>query len=165
MSHSVPATVLAFGTACRRVRNRETLHLRRHAALVLAPPRSGLYPRGVSVPDALPPPTSAEDLELRARALETVLALARISATAEGLQALAAEAVAVVQAYTGCPAVCIFRYDEIRRVFLLLAQRGFDAGHFPPLSSALPAEGSLTGVAAVRRQTVMTSDIASDPRI
>ncbi len=119
----------------------------------------------MSSPYALPPPISPGDIELRAKALETVLALARISATAEGLEALAAQAVAVVQAYTAAPAVCIFLYDERRRVFRLLAEQGFDVEHFPPPSSALPADGSLTGLAAARGQTVTSSDISADLRI
>ena len=56
------------------------------------------YPEAVSDLGTLPPAAAAEDLLLRARALETVLALARISAEAEGLEALAAQATEVVQA-------------------------------------------------------------------
>ena len=48
---------------------------------------------------------------------------------------------------------------------MLLAQRGFDPSHFTTASTALPAEDSLTGLAAARGQTVTSSDIVSDPRI
>src|SRR5512142_368063 len=63
--------------------------------------------------DALP--VSVDEVALRARALETVLGLARIAASATRAEELAQRAVAAVQAYTGAPGVCIFRYDEAGR--------------------------------------------------
>ncbi len=104
------------------------------------------------------------ELEHRARALATMLRLADIVATAEGLPEVAERAVHAVQAYTDCPGIVLFRYDRTHRVFEMVAQRGFDVSRYER-GTRLPAEGSLTGIAAARREVVTTREIASDPRV
>jgi len=105
-----------------------------------------------------------EDLAIRARSLETVLELARILAAADGLATLAERAVEAIQRYTGCPGVALFRLDRPRRLFVTLAQRGFDPGRFGQ-GFTLPYQGSLTGLAAERGRSLSTSDLAADARV
>jgi signal transduction histidine kinase/CheY-like chemotaxis protein len=107
---------------------------------------------------------SREELIGRARALKTVLRVAHAVTTARGVQELAERFVEAVAAYTRFPSVVVLRFVPTRQLFEILAQRGFDESQFPP-RKALPAKGSLTGLAAERRQVLTTEDIAGDDRV
>jgi signal transduction histidine kinase/CheY-like chemotaxis protein len=105
-----------------------------------------------------------EELIERARALQTVLLVARAVSTAGDLDDLAARFTEAVVAYTRFPSIVVLRYVPEQDAFVILAQRGFDESKFPP-RAALPAKGSLTGLAAERREVVTTEDLANDPRV
>jgi signal transduction histidine kinase/CheY-like chemotaxis protein len=109
---------------------------------------------------ALPRPELVE----RARALQTVLRVARATARARSVEELAERFVEAVSAYTRFPAVVVLRFLPAQETFELVAQRGFDESKFPP-RKALPARGSLSGLAAERRQILTTEDIAQDDRL
>jgi signal transduction histidine kinase/CheY-like chemotaxis protein len=100
--------------------------------------------------------------ELHRRALDAVLALTAIVASARSEEELAERAVEAVQRYTGAAGVAIYLHDEPRRCFTLLAQRGPDDSEPPP---DIPIERSLTGLAAARGHTVTVPDLGSDERI
>jgi signal transduction histidine kinase len=106
-----------------------------------------------------------EDLVARARALQTVLRVASAVTTARGVEDLSRRFAEAVAAYTRFPSVVVLRFSPTREVFDLVAQHGFDESKFPADVRALPAKGSLTGLAAERREILTTDDIASDDRL
>ncbi len=106
-----------------------------------------------------------EELVERARALHTVLRVAEAVANASDVTDLSQRFVDAIVQYARYPSVCLFRYRPSARAFELLAQRGFDLAHFAVAGTRLPADGSLTGIAAARRAIVTTSDVAKDERI
>jgi signal transduction histidine kinase/CheY-like chemotaxis protein len=106
-----------------------------------------------------------EELVERARALQTVLRVAQAVSAARDVADLSERLIEAVIAYTRFPSVCVFRFHPQRQTFDLVAQRGFDVGSLPRPSQHLPAEGSLTGLAAKLRRTLTTEDIAGDVRL
>src|SRR5258708_7871680 len=83
----------------------------------------------------------------------------------EELVDLARRFVDAVAAYTRFASVCLFRYRPKEQVFVLLAERGFDMTDYPAPASRLPWDGSLTGLAASRREILSTEDIHLDARV
>ncbi len=100
----------------------------------------------------------------RARALQTVLRVAGAVASASSLTDLAGRFAAAVAVYTRFPAVVVLRLVPEEANFVMLAQHGFDESKFPP-TKALPAKGSLTGLAAERRAVTATEDLTTDDRL
>ena len=107
---------------------------------------------------------SREELVERARALQSVLRIARAVVSTETLDELAERFVEAVAAYTRFPAVVVLRYVPDREGYEIVAQRGFDESKFPP-RAILPAKGSLTGLAVERREILTTEDIEHDARV
>jgi signal transduction histidine kinase/CheY-like chemotaxis protein len=105
-----------------------------------------------------------EELVERARALQTVLRVSRAVTTARSGEELAARFVEAVVAYTQFPSVIVWRFDPAQDGFEMLAQRGFDESKFPA-RKFLPLKGSLTGLAAERRNIVVSEDIEHDERV
>jgi len=105
-----------------------------------------------------------EELVGRARALQTVLRVARAVSNARSLSELAERFAGAVAAYTRFPAVVVLRYVPEHAHFELLAQHGFDESKFPPRTT-LPLKGSLSGLAAEYREVMTTEDIAGDDRV
>jgi signal transduction histidine kinase/CheY-like chemotaxis protein len=116
------------------------------------------------IPDADLASVPREELIERARALQTVLRVGQAVANARDVEDLANRFAEAVAAYTRFASVAVLRFVEAKGVFELVAQRGFDASKFPP-PAALPLKGSLTGLAAERRQVLTTDDIATDQRL
>jgi signal transduction histidine kinase/CheY-like chemotaxis protein len=120
----------------------------------------------------MPSERSTEDVDLaalpagellaRARVLQTVLKVVHDVTPARTLNEVAQRFVDAIAAYTRFPSLVVWRYQPAESGFAILAQRGFDESAFPP---RLPARGSLTGLAAERREMLTTDDIANDDRI
>ena len=106
-----------------------------------------------------------EELLDRARALRTVLQVAEAVGTAGSPEELATRFVDAVVEYTRFPSVVLFRYEPGDETFHALASRGFDISLFGSVSSHLPMKGTLTGLAATRREVFAIEDVASDDRI
>jgi signal transduction histidine kinase len=104
-----------------------------------------------------------DELIERARALQTVLRVAAVVTSARSLEELADRFVQAVAAYTRFPSVVVWRFAPQKAAFELLAQRGFDTTKIP--TKALPAKGSLTGLAAERGRVLTSEDIAGDDRV
>jgi signal transduction histidine kinase len=118
----------------------------------------------VEIPEADLASVSREELIERARALQTVLRVGQAVARARGVEDLAKRFAEAVASYTRFASIAVLRFAEAKGAFDLVAQRGFDTSKFPPPPS-LPLKGSLTGLAAERRQVLTTDDIANDERV
>jgi signal transduction histidine kinase/CheY-like chemotaxis protein len=106
-----------------------------------------------------------EELIERARALQTVLRVAQALSASREVADMAERLIDAVTAYTRFASICVFRFNPQGQTFDLVAQRGFDVASLPPPSQHLPAEGSLTGLAAKLRRTMTAEDIAVDARV
>ena len=106
-----------------------------------------------------------DDLVRRARALQTLLRVARAVSNTRSVEELAERFAEAVAAYTRFPSVVVHRYVPDKQLFEVMAQHGFDESKFPAGRKALPMKGSLTGLAAERREILTTDDIASDDRL
>jgi signal transduction histidine kinase/ActR/RegA family two-component response regulator len=105
-----------------------------------------------------------DELVARARVLETVLKVVLDVTSARSLSEVAERFAEAVAAYTRFPSLAVWRYVPSCHGFEVLALRGFDESRLPP-RKIMPAEGSLTGLAARRRAMQTTDDIANDERV
>lgn len=103
-----------------------------------------------------------EELVERARALQTVLRVAHAVMNASSVKELAQRFVEGVAAYTRFPSIAMWRFLPASQEFVLLAEHGFDTSI---TRKNLRAKGSLTGLAAERREMLSSEDLEHDSRI
>lgn len=107
---------------------------------------------------------SRGELEVRAKALRTINAIADVVLAAPDGRDVLGPAVDALAHFTRFPAVALFAFNEATQRLDLLCGRGFSQATLLA-GSHLPIEGSLTGIAFQRRELVSSADVGRDPRV